>query len=94
VVQLPQILPRFIPLGATDEPQYILLEQAVAAREQAHQQQVDHVGLAHDASVDLVDQPRVRLGELPQRRGIVGRQGVDGGAVGHGASRGGVAARP
>ncbi len=32
VVQLPQILPRFVPLGAADEPQFILLEQAVAAR--------------------------------------------------------------
>ncbi len=32
VVQLPQILPRFVPLGPADEPQFILLEQAVAAR--------------------------------------------------------------
>ncbi len=32
VVQLPQILPRFVPLGAGDEPQFILLENAVAAR--------------------------------------------------------------
>lgn len=32
VVQLPQILPRFVHLGPADEPQYILLEQAIAAR--------------------------------------------------------------
>lgn len=32
VVQLPQILPRFVPLGAGDESCFILLEQAVAAR--------------------------------------------------------------
>ncbi len=32
VVQLPQILPRFVPLGTSDEPRFILLEQAVAAR--------------------------------------------------------------
>ena len=32
VVQLPQILPRFVPLGAGDEAQFILLEEAVAAR--------------------------------------------------------------
>jgi polyphosphate kinase len=32
VVQLPQVLPRFVPLGPSDEPQFILLEQAVAAR--------------------------------------------------------------
>ncbi len=32
VVQLPQILPRFVPLGPPEEPQFILLEQAVAAR--------------------------------------------------------------
>ncbi len=32
VVQLPQILPRFVPLGPPDDPQFILLEQAVAAR--------------------------------------------------------------
>ena len=32
VVQLPQILPRFVPLGTGDEPRFILLEQAVAAR--------------------------------------------------------------
>ena len=32
VVQLPQVLPRFVPLGQADEPQFILLEQAVAAR--------------------------------------------------------------
>jgi polyphosphate kinase len=32
VVQLPQILPRFVPLGAPEESKFILLEQAVAAR--------------------------------------------------------------
>jgi polyphosphate kinase len=32
VVQLPQMLPRFVALGNADSPQYILLEQAVAAR--------------------------------------------------------------
>ncbi|HEX3726978.1 MAG TPA: polyphosphate kinase 1 [Pirellulales bacterium] len=32
VVQLPQILPRFVPLGPPEEPQFILLEQAVASR--------------------------------------------------------------
>jgi len=32
VVQLPQILPRFVPLGQGDKQQFILLEQAVAAR--------------------------------------------------------------
>ena len=32
VVQLPQVLPRFVPLGAGDEAKFILLEQAVAAR--------------------------------------------------------------
>ena len=32
VVQLPQVLPRFVPLGPADEPQFILLEEAVAAR--------------------------------------------------------------
>ena len=32
MVQLPQILPRFVPLGPPDESQFILLEQAVAAR--------------------------------------------------------------
>ena len=32
VVQLPQILPRFVPLSAGDESRFILLEQAVAAR--------------------------------------------------------------
>ena len=32
VVQLPQILPRFVPLSSGDEPHFILLEQAVAAR--------------------------------------------------------------
>ncbi len=32
VVQLPQILPRFVPLGPGEDPQFILLEQAVAAR--------------------------------------------------------------
>jgi len=32
VVQLPTILPRFVPLGPPEEPQFILLEQAVAAR--------------------------------------------------------------
>lgn len=32
VVQLPQILPRFVPVGAPDEARFILLEQAVAAR--------------------------------------------------------------
>ncbi len=32
VVQLPQILPRFVSLGQGDKLQYILLEQAVAAR--------------------------------------------------------------
>jgi polyphosphate kinase len=32
VVQLPQILPRFVPVGAPEEARFILLEQAVAAR--------------------------------------------------------------
>jgi polyphosphate kinase len=32
VVQLPQVLPRFVPVGAPDELNFILLEQAVAAR--------------------------------------------------------------
>ncbi len=32
VVQLPQVLPRFVSLGTPESPQYILLEQAVAAR--------------------------------------------------------------
>jgi polyphosphate kinase len=32
VVQLPQILPRFVPVGQSDELKFILLEQAVAAR--------------------------------------------------------------
>ncbi len=32
VVQLPQMLPRFVSLGNSEKPQYILLEQAVAAR--------------------------------------------------------------
>jgi polyphosphate kinase len=32
VVQLPQILPRFVPIGQGDRQQFILLEQAVAAR--------------------------------------------------------------
>ena len=32
VVQLPQILPRFVPLGSSEETNFILLEQAVAAR--------------------------------------------------------------
>jgi polyphosphate kinase len=32
VVQLPQILPRFVPVGAPEESRFILLEQAVAAR--------------------------------------------------------------
>ncbi len=32
VVQLPQVLPRFVPVGQRDEQAYILLEQAVAAR--------------------------------------------------------------
>jgi polyphosphate kinase len=32
VVQLPQVLPRFVPLGTGDESKFILLEQAVAAR--------------------------------------------------------------
>ena len=32
VVQLPQMLPRFVPLGPADEPNFILLEEAVAAR--------------------------------------------------------------
>jgi len=32
VVQLPQILPRFVPLGAPEDSKFILLEQAVAAR--------------------------------------------------------------
>ncbi|HEY2893845.1 MAG TPA: polyphosphate kinase 1 [Pirellulales bacterium] len=32
VVQLPQILPRFVSLGAPEESKFILLEQAVAAR--------------------------------------------------------------
>jgi polyphosphate kinase len=32
VVQLPQILPRFVPLGSPEDSSFILLEQAVAAR--------------------------------------------------------------
>ena len=32
VVQLPQVLPRFVPIGRGDQQQFILLEQAVAAR--------------------------------------------------------------
>ena len=32
VVQLPQILPRFVPVGPPEEARFILLEQAVAAR--------------------------------------------------------------
>jgi polyphosphate kinase len=32
VVQLPQILPRFVPVGAPEDARFILLEQAVAAR--------------------------------------------------------------
>src|SRR6185312_8832713 len=32
VVQLPQVLPRLVPLGPGDELQFILLEDAVAAR--------------------------------------------------------------
>ncbi len=32
VVQLPQVLPRFVPLGPPDEVNFILLEQAIAAR--------------------------------------------------------------
>jgi polyphosphate kinase len=32
VVQLPQMLPRFVPVGSSDESQFILLEQAVASR--------------------------------------------------------------
>ena len=32
VVQLPQILPRFVPLGGPDESTYILLEDAISAR--------------------------------------------------------------
>jgi len=32
VVQLPQVLPRFVPIGSHDQQQFILLEQAVAAR--------------------------------------------------------------
>ncbi len=32
VVQLPQVLPRFVPIGQGDTQQFILLEQAVAAR--------------------------------------------------------------
>ncbi len=32
VVQLPQILPRFVPVGLPEESRFILLEQAVAAR--------------------------------------------------------------
>jgi polyphosphate kinase len=32
VVQLPQVLPRFVPLGPADEANFILLEDAVAAR--------------------------------------------------------------
>lgn len=32
VVQLPQVLPRFVPLGRDGQEQFILLEQAVAAR--------------------------------------------------------------
>ena len=32
VVQLPQILPRFVPLGPSDDSRFILLEEAVAAR--------------------------------------------------------------
>jgi polyphosphate kinase len=32
VVQLPQMLPRFVPLGPPDEVNFILLEQAIAAR--------------------------------------------------------------
>jgi polyphosphate kinase len=32
VVQLPQILPRFVPVGPPDDLQFILLEEAVAAR--------------------------------------------------------------
>jgi polyphosphate kinase len=32
VVQLPQILPRFVPVGPAEELQFILLEQAIAAR--------------------------------------------------------------
>ncbi len=32
VVQLPQVLPRFVPLGQGEEQQFILLEEAVSAR--------------------------------------------------------------